>query len=410
MSRVYSSMGENTVEISEKFDKLSQDLNGVLIPGGSIPFAELQNQEKRMGYTYNITDSFVTDDTFREGIGHRYGAGANVYWTKDGKWDVLAPVMVTGVKGEAEEEFRVGEVSISKENIGLDDASKLPAVDTQGLLSLLDGESPTTQKLLDAIADRVATKLVERSQISNVDVDDINKVPTSALFHQIFKMFVKDTEDPGRINLKAGDDFLERCFEGMGRNEWRFFNIYAPSGVQNVPTNSENYYCIAMTHAQSSFRRIFCMEFGRNRVWSNLMTNAAPWSGWIVCDPASLQSQITANANAISTLNSKTTGKITMADGWKATTNHLYKIGHVVEFYFVSQEGAFANQNQWVALGTLPTGYRPLFTYDMLALDNKNPYEPVQCKVGSNGEISVYYLTSKPMSNALRIHGIHITS
>ena len=157
MSRVYSSMGENTAEITEKFEKLSQDLNGVLIPGGSIPFEELQNQEKRMGYTYNITNKFVTDDTFREGAGHRYGAGANVYWTKDGNWDVLAPVMVTGVKGNTEEEFRVGEVNISKENIGLDDASKLPAIDTQGLLTLADDESPTTQKLLDEIADRVAS-------------------------------------------------------------------------------------------------------------------------------------------------------------------------------------------------------------------------------------------------------------
>lgn len=64
-------------------------LNGNFIPMGTISFAELETVEKATGFLYNISDDFITDDTFKEGAGKSYTAGVNVYYTADGFWDCL---------------------------------------------------------------------------------------------------------------------------------------------------------------------------------------------------------------------------------------------------------------------------------------------------------------------------------
>ena len=62
-------------------------VNGAFIPKGTITFAELITSEKVVGFTYNISDNFVTDETFAEGAGKQYTAGTNVYCRYDGLWD-----------------------------------------------------------------------------------------------------------------------------------------------------------------------------------------------------------------------------------------------------------------------------------------------------------------------------------
>lgn len=62
-------------------------LNSGFIPMGTISFSELEMAEKATGFTYNISDDFVTDDTFAEGAGKSYTAGTNVYYRSDGLWD-----------------------------------------------------------------------------------------------------------------------------------------------------------------------------------------------------------------------------------------------------------------------------------------------------------------------------------
>ena len=62
-------------------------LNSGFIPMGTITFAELATVEKATGFTYNISDDFVTDESFAEGVGKQYTAGTNVYCRADGLWD-----------------------------------------------------------------------------------------------------------------------------------------------------------------------------------------------------------------------------------------------------------------------------------------------------------------------------------
>lgn len=97
---------------------ISKGMNG-LIPMGTITFAELSNEDNQVDkFMFNISNNFVTDDTFKEGSGHEYPAGVNVYRTSDGYWDCLAGNFVAGVRGAKELTPRQGFVVLTPENIG----------------------------------------------------------------------------------------------------------------------------------------------------------------------------------------------------------------------------------------------------------------------------------------------------
>lgn len=81
---------DNAKYYYQQIKQISGGMSGALIPLGTVAFADLQNQTKQVGYMYNISDDFTTDDTFKDGSGYTYPAGTNVYYTADGYWDCLA--------------------------------------------------------------------------------------------------------------------------------------------------------------------------------------------------------------------------------------------------------------------------------------------------------------------------------
>lgn len=115
---------------------ISSVTTGGLIPAGTVRFIELPDVPN-IGYMYNISDDFVTDDRFEEGEGKYYSSGTNVYWTANAKWDVLTGVAVLGVKGESEALYQTGYVVITKESIGLD------KVENKTSREILDGLTAT---------------------------------------------------------------------------------------------------------------------------------------------------------------------------------------------------------------------------------------------------------------------------
>ena len=108
-------------------------LNGAFLPKGTITYSELtvlkENGAVAAGYLYNISDNFITDETFRMGAGVEYEAGTNVYYTADGYWDCLAGATVTGVKGVNEEIYRKGNVELSAENVGAIPTTDIATID-----------------------------------------------------------------------------------------------------------------------------------------------------------------------------------------------------------------------------------------------------------------------------------------
>ena len=122
-SKFYSDLAQYLTDEAAKLLDQAQKLisaatAGAIIPSGTVAFENLPT-EPQLGYMYNISNSFVTDDRFAEGPGIQYNPGANVYWTRDGQWDVMIGVQVTGVKGAAESFYRQGNVDITPTNIGL---------------------------------------------------------------------------------------------------------------------------------------------------------------------------------------------------------------------------------------------------------------------------------------------------
>lgn len=81
--------------------------------------------------------------------------------------------------------------------------ASVTATDTSGLLGNV-GETVSAQSLVDYLADAVATKLLKKTDMSNVQVNDQNKVPTSALAYTM-------SQDIAELNsdLSSVSDELE---------------------------------------------------------------------------------------------------------------------------------------------------------------------------------------------------------
>lgn len=126
-SKYFSDLANVLVEQAQKLLEQAQKIvsaatAGALIPAGTVAFEDLPTYPS-IGHMYNISNDFVTDGRFVEGPGVFYRAGANVYWTADGQWDVMIGTQVTGVKGNAERTYRVGNVNLTAANIGALSAS-----------------------------------------------------------------------------------------------------------------------------------------------------------------------------------------------------------------------------------------------------------------------------------------------
>lgn len=98
---------------------VSEGLKGGLQPHGTVAFADLPAlADVSTGWMFNISDEFTTTADFKEGAGNTVPAGANIYKTSDGKWDVLAGTPVTGIKGAKETSYRRGNVNLTPVDIG----------------------------------------------------------------------------------------------------------------------------------------------------------------------------------------------------------------------------------------------------------------------------------------------------
>ena len=84
-----ASSEENAHNYCEVVKSVVDGLNSGFIPMGTISFSELATAEKATGFTYNINEDFVTDESFAEGAGKSYTAGVNVYCRSDGLWDAF---------------------------------------------------------------------------------------------------------------------------------------------------------------------------------------------------------------------------------------------------------------------------------------------------------------------------------
>lgn len=81
----------------------------------------------------------------------------------------------------------------------------ITAIDSQGLLGN-KGAEVTGQALIDKLADMVANKLIQKASMSNVQANDQDKVPTSALVYAMNQSITQNEEAITQLNrdIKTG--------------------------------------------------------------------------------------------------------------------------------------------------------------------------------------------------------------
>lgn len=159
---------------------VSEGLKGGLQPHGTCTFAELPAlADVNAGWMFNISDEFTTTDDFKEGSGNVIPAGANIYKTSDGKWDVLAGTPVTGVKGAKEAAYRRGNVSLSAADVGAV-AEEGDASDTTVAFSAAaERANITTGEKLSALFSKIAKWLSDLKPVAfSGSYDDLSNKPT----------------------------------------------------------------------------------------------------------------------------------------------------------------------------------------------------------------------------------------
>lgn len=82
---------DNANEYAKEAKAAASSITGALKPKGTIAFKDLPELSTTdVGAMYNISDEFVSTDSFKDGGGITYPPGTNIYKTEDGMWDCLA--------------------------------------------------------------------------------------------------------------------------------------------------------------------------------------------------------------------------------------------------------------------------------------------------------------------------------
>ena len=163
---------------------VSEGLKGGLQPHGTCTFADLPAlADVNAGWMFNISDEFTTTDDFKEGSGNVIPAGANIYKTSDGKWDVLAGTPVTGVKGAKEAAYRRGNVNLTAADVGAV-AEDGDASDTTVTFSAADERTNiATGEKLSALFGKIAKWLSDLKTVaftgSYSDLTDKPTIPSN---------------------------------------------------------------------------------------------------------------------------------------------------------------------------------------------------------------------------------------
>lgn len=171
---------DNAAYYYRQAKSISESFAGALRPMGTVAFVSLPAlTAAAAGDMYNISDEFTTTEDFKEGAGGIIPAGANIYKTSDGKWDVLAGTPVTGVKGAKEAAYRRGNVNLTAADVGAV-AEDGDASDVTVTFSTADERTNiTTGEKLSALFSKIAKWLSDLKPVAfSGSYDDLSNKPT----------------------------------------------------------------------------------------------------------------------------------------------------------------------------------------------------------------------------------------
>lgn len=220
---------DNAKYYYEQSKHISQGGNG-LVPLGTIAFENLPTEDILTNGMYNISNDFTSDERFIDGGGVLYGKGSNVYYTVNGLWDVLAASDVKGVKGEAEDTFRQGNVTITPENLGL--GNVLPLLGNTDISTIADG---TITGGLSAVNENLAkvNNNIINTPLASILVNLSTESDINNYYDTISNNMALDTKYTRYVNhstahsiLGAGIFVLEGCITNRDY-EWQRITSYS---------------------------------------------------------------------------------------------------------------------------------------------------------------------------------------
>lgn len=171
---------DNAAYYYRQAKSISESFAGALRPMGTVAFVSLPAlTAAAAGDMYNISDEFTTTDDFKEGSGNVIPAGANIYKTSDGKWDVLAGTPVTGVKGAKETAYRRGNVNLTAADVGAVAGEGDASATTVIFSAAAERANITTGEKLSALFSKIAKWLSDLKPVAfSGSYDDLSNKPT----------------------------------------------------------------------------------------------------------------------------------------------------------------------------------------------------------------------------------------
>lgn len=254
---------------------------------------------------------------------------------------------VTGIKGNAETEYRTGNVNITAEDIGINVDSALNSTST----------NPVQNKV-------VAAALNEKMPVysyngGTFDADDL----TSPAIHLI---------NSGGTNLPASCSGGVLLVDGSAQPTQYFFPLY--NGDNRIHTRYK-YHGTKWTDWEI---------LGLSTSQSTVITTAGKYALDAVQNNASVSGTL---ANKISPL----TSAIILAAGFNKESGQLFKINRTVTLNGRYSSTTNFTQSDFTTIGTLPSGFRPTTSiYGPATVCNTNTVYPAIVRILTTGKVQVY--------------------
>lgn len=290
---------DNAKYYYEQSKSISESFSGALRPMGTVTFANLPTLSSVAGGNmYNISDDFTTTADFKEGAGHLYPAGTNVYKTADGKWDCLAGTPVSGVKGDSETSYRRGNVNISKANIGLENVGNFKAVST--------------------VANQGLSATEQSNARANIGITVVNNTADSSK-----KVAYATSAGSAALLSVQADNYKDANAlpSTYPRGETVFFS--------NNPTNKFNGITYCTVHTIKGYGNMVCIQFiypyntnGDTVYYRTAIYNSDTWRAWqTIATTAQIPTSLPANGGNATTATKLATARTIFGKTFDGTGN-----------------------------------------------------------------------------------------
>lgn len=159
--------------------------------------------------------------------------------------------------------------------------SLITAIDSQGLLGS-KGAEVTGQALIDKLADMAANKLIQKASMSNVQANDQNKVPTSALAYAMNRSITQNEEAITQLNRDISDTwgyYMADSFNvDTAGNCILWINTYTESFLGTHPFRDDHYMLISINDNGSRLQVGISMHQG---IKSRYAIPGGSWDNWV---------------------------------------------------------------------------------------------------------------------------------